>query len=71
MPASGTNGTSGNPWKLPLDAESSFHSALTGDDFSPGTTESQQLAISKVRDFSKRLKKNAGKRTRGVRISGV
>jgi len=34
---------------------------LTGDDFSPGTTESQQVGISKVRDLSKRLKKNAGK----------
>jgi|SRR6266478_4580942 len=59
---SGTNGTTGNPWKLPLDAESSFYSALTGDDFSPGTTEFQQLAMLKVRDFSKWLKKNAGKR---------
>src|SRR3989442_14886566 len=62
MPASGPNGTSGNPWKLPLDAESSFHSALTGDDFSPGTTEFQQLAMVKPCDFSKWLKKNAGKR---------
>jgi len=62
MPASGTNGTSGNPWKLPLDAESSFYSALTGDDFSPGTTEFQQLAMVKPCDFSKWLKKNAGKR---------
>jgi hypothetical protein len=35
---------------------------LTGDDFSPGTTEFQQLAMVKVRDFSKWLKKNAGKR---------
>jgi hypothetical protein len=35
---------------------------LTGDDFSPGTAEFQQLAMVKVRDFSKWLKKNAGKR---------
>ena len=62
MPARGANGTSGNPWKLPVDAESSFYSALTGDGFSPGTTEFQQLAMLKVRDFSKWLKKNAGKR---------
>src|SRR5882762_8581978 len=68
---SGTNGTSGNPWKLPLDAESSFYSALTGDDFSPGTTEFQQLATVKVRDFSKWLKENAEKRPRSVWISGV
>ena len=60
--ASGTNGTSGKPWKLPLDAESSLYSALTGDDFSPGTTEFQQLAMVKPWDFSKWLKKNAGKR---------
>jgi hypothetical protein len=44
---------------------------LTGDDFSPGTTEFQQLAMVKVRDFSKWLKKNAGKGTRSVRISGA
>ncbi len=62
MPASGTNRTSGNPWKLPVDAESSFYSALTGDDFSPGTTEFQQPAMVKVRDLSKWPKKNAGTR---------
>jgi hypothetical protein len=44
---------------------------LTGDDFSPGTAEFQQLAMVKVRDFSKWLKKNAGKRARSVWISGV
>jgi len=44
---------------------------LTGDDFSPGTTEFQQLAMLKVREFSKWLKKNAGRRPRSVEISGV
>jgi len=44
---------------------------LTGDDFSPETAEFQQLAIGKVRDFPKWLKKNAGKRPRSVRVSGV
>src|SRR3989442_4497935 len=53
MPARGANGTSANPWKLPLGAESSFYSALTGDDFSPGTAEFQQLAMVEVRDFAK------------------
>ncbi len=59
------------PCKLPLDAESSLYSALTGDDFSPGTTEFQQLAMVKPWDFSKWLKKNAGRRPRSVWISGV
>src|SRR6267154_2537915 len=68
---SGTNGTTGNPWKLPLDAESSFYSALTGDDFSPGTTEFQQLAIVEVREFSKWLKKNAGRRPERVDFRSV
>jgi len=71
MPGEWNKRDVGKRCKSPPDAESSFHSALTGDDFSPGTTESQQLAISKVRDFSKRPKKNAGKRTRGVGISGA
>ena len=71
MPASGTNGASGNPWKLPLDAESSFYSALTGDDFSPGTTEFQQLAMVEVREFSKWLKKNAGRRPERVDFRSV
>jgi hypothetical protein len=44
---------------------------LTGDDFSPETAEFQQLAMGKVRDFSKWLKKNAWKRTLSVWISGV
>jgi len=66
MPARGANGTSGNPWKLPVDAESSFYSALTGDDFSPGTTEFQQLAIREGSGFPKWLKKNAGKRPERV-----
>jgi len=48
------------PCKLPLDAESSFYSALTGDDFSPETAELQQLAMVKVRDFSKWLKRTPG-----------
>jgi hypothetical protein len=65
----------GNREKLPLDAESSFHSALTGDDFSPGTAEFQQLAMEKSSGgFLRWLKKNAGRRTRRVdlwRVSPV
>jgi hypothetical protein len=49
------------PRKLPLDAESSFYSALPGDDFSPGTAEFQQLT--KRAGIS--LKKNTVNRTRG------
>ena len=71
MPARGANGTSGNPWKLPLDAESFFYSALTGDDFSPGTAEFQQLAMVEVREFSKWLKKNAGRRPERVDFRSV
>jgi hypothetical protein len=62
VPAGGANGTLGNRAKLPLDAESSFYSALTGDDFSPRTAEFQQL----TKGAGISLKKNTWKRTRGV-----
>jgi hypothetical protein len=40
----------------------SFNSALTGDDFSPGSAEFQQL----TKGAGISLKKNTWKRTRGV-----